>query len=159
VTKEKPQPGVKVVARNRRARHDFTVEQTLEAGLELAGSEVKSLREGNANLTDSYALPEKDQLWLHHLNIGPYQAASFLGHSPIRKRRLLLHRRQLDKLITEVKERGVSLIPLQVYFKNGWAKVELAVAKGKTHGDRREDLIERESRREMDRAVKASRRR
>ena len=151
----KPTPGVKVVARNRRARHDFSVEQTLEAGLELAGSEVKSLREGNANLSDSYALPEKAELWLHHLNIGPYKAASHLGHSPLRKRRLLLHRRELDKLIAQVKERGVSLIPLQVYFKDGWAKVELAVARGKTHGDRREDIIERETRREMDRAVKS----
>ncbi len=146
--------GVKVVARNKRARFDFSIEETVEAGLELVGSEVKSLREGTANLSDSYALPEREQLFLHHLNIGPYKAASYLGHEPLRKRRLLLHRRELDKLLAKVNERGYSLIPLQVYFKGGWAKVELAVAKGKTHEDRREDIKERETNREMQRAMR-----
>jgi SsrA-binding protein len=149
---KKQEEGVKVVARNKRARYDYAVEETLEAGLELVGSEVKSLREGNANLSDSYALPEKNQIFLHNLNIGPYQAASILGHPALRKRRLLLHRREIDKLLVKVKERGMALIPLQLYFKDGWAKVQLAVAKGKTHEDRREDIKERETRREMERA-------
>ena len=150
----KAKPGVQVVARNKRARFDYSIEETLEVGLELVGSEVKSLREGNANLSDSYALPERDQLFVHNLNIGPYKAASHLGHLPLRKRRLLLHRREIDKLLAKVKERGYSLVPLQVYFKQGWAKVELAVAKGKTHEDRREDIKEKETRREMERALR-----
>ena len=152
---KKAKEGIEVVARNKRARFEYSVEETLEAGLELVGSEVKSLREGNANLSDSYALPEKDQLFIHNLNIGPYQAASLLGHTPLRKRRLLLHRKEIDKLLVKVKERGFSLIPLQVYFKQGWAKVELALAKGKTHEDRRQDIKERETRREVDRALGA----
>jgi SsrA-binding protein len=150
----KAKPGVQVVARNKRARFDYSIEETLEAGLELVGSEVKSLREGNANLSDSYALPERDQLFVHNLNIGPYKAASHLGHVPLRKRRLLLHRREIEKLLAKVNERGYSLVPLQVYFKQGWAKVELAVAKGKTHEDRREDIKEKETRREMERALR-----
>lgn len=154
-TKPKAKEGVEVVARNNRARFDYSVEETVEAGLELVGSEVKSLREGNANLSDSYAMPEREQLFIHNLNIGPYKAASLLGHTPLRKRRLLLHRREIDKLLVKVKERGYSLIPLQIYFKQGWAKVELALAKGKTHEDRREDIKERETRREVDRAMRS----
>lgn len=154
-TKPKAKEGVEVVARNKRARFDYSVEETVEAGLELVGSEVKSLREGNANLSDSYAMPEREQLFIHNLNIGPYKAASLLGHTPLRKRRLLLHRREIDKLLVKVKERGYSLIPLQIYFKQGWAKVELALAKGKTHEDRREDIKERETRREVDRAMRS----
>ena len=151
---EKSKPGVQVVTRNRRARFDYAVEETFEAGLELVGSEVKSLREGNANLSDSYALPERGQLFLHHLNIGPYKAASLLGHVPLRPRRLLLHRRELEKLAVKVQERGYALVPMQVYFKNGWAKVEIGLARGKTHEDRREDIKERETRRELDRAMR-----
>jgi SsrA-binding protein len=154
MAQSKAREGVKVVARNKRARFEYSVEETVEAGLELVGSEVKSLREGNANLSDSYALPERNQLFLHNLNIGPYKAASQFGHVPLRKRRLLLHRKEIDKLLTKVKERGCSLVPLEVYFKDGWAKVQLAVAKGKTHEDRREDIKERETRRELERAKK-----
>ena len=150
----KVKEGVKVVARNKRARFDYAVEETVEAGLELVGSEVKSLREGNANLSDSYALPERNQLFLHNLNIGPYKAASLLGHVPLRKRRLLLHRKEIERLLTKVKERGCALVPLELYFKDGWAKVQLAVAKGKTHEDRREDIKERESKRELERALR-----
>ncbi|HEY3450782.1 MAG TPA: SsrA-binding protein SmpB [Myxococcales bacterium] len=155
MAKPKPKEGIDVVARNKRARFDYSIEETVEAGLELAGSEVKSLREGNANLSDSYALPEKEQLFIHNLHIGPYKAASLLGHTPLRKRRLLLHRREIDKLLVKVHERGYSLIPLQIYFKQGWAKVELALAKGKTHEDRREDIKERETQREVDRAMRS----
>ena len=159
MTRSKPtksvKEGIEVVARNKRARFDFSIEETLEAGLELVGSEVKSLREGNANLSDSYAMPEKGQIFVHNLNIGPYKAASFLGHTPLRRRRLLLHRREIDKLLVKIKERGYSLVPLQIYFKQGWAKLELALAKGKKHEDRREDIKERETRREMDRALRS----
>ena len=153
--KPKAKEGVEVVARNKRARFDYSIEETLEAGIELVGSEVKSLREGNANLSDSYAMPEREQLFVHNLNIGPYKAASMLGHTPLRRRRLLLHRREIDKILVKVKERGYSLIPLQIYFKQGWAKVELALAKGKTHEDRREDIKERETKREVDRALRS----
>jgi SsrA-binding protein len=151
---ERSTPLVQVVARNKRARFDYSVEETFEAGLELVGSEVKSLREGKANLSDSYAMPERDQLFLHHLNIGPYKAASWLGHAPLRPRRLLLHRQEIEKLLGKVKERGYALIPMQLYFKNGWAKVEIGLARGKTHEDRREDIKERETRRELDRAMR-----
>ena len=151
--KPKAKEGVEVVARNKRARFDYSIEETLEAGLELVGSEVKSLRDGNANLSDSYAMPEGSQIYVHNLNIGPYKAASMLGHTPLRKRRLLLHRREIAKLLVKVKERGYSLIPLELYFKDGWAKVELALAKGKTHEDRREDIKERETKREVARAL------
>jgi SsrA-binding protein len=151
---EKSKPGIQVVARNKRARFDYALEETFEAGLELVGSEVKSLREGNANLSDSYALPEREQLILHNLNIGPYKAASLLGHAPLRPRRLLLHRREIEKLLVKVKERGYALVPTQLYFKNGWAKVEIGLARGKTHGDRREDIKERETRREVERAMR-----
>jgi SsrA-binding protein len=151
---EKSKPGIQVVARNKRARFDYALEETFEAGLELVGSEVKSLREGNANLSDSYALPEREQLFLHNLNIGPYKAASLLGHAPLRPRRLLMHRREIEKLLTKVKERGYALVPTQLYFKNGWAKVEIGLARGKTHEDRREDIKERETRREVERAMR-----
>lgn len=147
-------PGEKVVARNKRARFDYTIDETFEAGLELLGSEVKSLREGNANLSDAYAVPEKNQLILHNLNIGPYKAASLLGHEPLRRRRLLMHRREIDKLAAKVKERGYSIVPLQVYFKDGWAKVQIGLARGKTFEDRREDIKERETKRELDRALR-----
>jgi SsrA-binding protein len=158
MAKPKAREGLEVIARNKRARFDYSVEETFEAGLELCGSEVKSLREGNANLSDSYALPERGELFLHHLNIGPYKAASLLGHAPLRKRKLLLRRREIDKLLGKVKERGLAIVPLQLYFRNGWAKIEIALARGKSHEDRREEIKERETRRELDRAVRHSRR-
>jgi SsrA-binding protein len=151
------QEGVKVVARNKRARFNYAIEETIEAGLELVGSEVKSLRDGHANLSDSYAVPENGEVWLHNMNISPYKAASVLGHEPLRKRRLLLTKREITKLTIKVKERGYTLVPLQLYFKNGWAKLELGLGRGKTGIDRREDIKERETRRELDRAVKRRR--
>jgi len=154
MAKQADKDAVKVIARNKRARFDYTIVETVEAGLELTGSEVKSLREGSANLTDSYALPERDELFLLHMNISPYKAASYLGHDPLRKRRLLLHRKEILKLSIKVREQGYALIPLQVYFREGWAKVELGLAKGKAQHDRREDIKERESRREVERALR-----
>lgn len=149
------QPGVKVIAENRRARFDYAVEDKLEAGLQLLGSEVKSLREGTANLADSYALPNKDgELYLLNAHIGTYNPAKFFGHEPTRGRKLLLHKAEIEKWSQKVRERGYSIIPLVLYFKNGRAKVELGLCRGKTHEDRRHDIKERETKREMDRAVR-----
>ena len=145
--------GVQVVARNRRAGFDFTIEEKVEAGLVLTGSEVKSLRAGNANLADAYAQPRGDELFLMNCRIGEYDKASHFGHLPLRERKLLLGRAQLDKLSAKVERAGYTLIPTQVYFRGGWAKVELALAKGRTHEDRRDAIAERESKREMDRAM------
>lgn len=146
--------GVKLVAENRRARFDYTVDEKLEAGLELKGSEVRSLRDGVANLSDAYALPVGQELYLLNAHIGKYDAASVFGHEPTRKRRLLLHRQEIDRWTAKVRERGYSIIPLSLYFKQGRAKVELGLCRGKTHEDRREDIKQRDSRREMDRALR-----
>jgi len=153
------QEGVKVVAQNRRARFDFAVEDSWEAGLQLTGSEVKSLREGNVGLSDAYALPRGDELFLVQCRIGEYKQAAHFGHAPLRDRKLLLRRAEIDRIRGKVEQRGYTLVPLRVYFKDGWAKVEIALAKGRTHGDRRDAIEERESRREMDRALSRARRR
>lgn len=148
------EPGVKVIAENRRARFDYTVDEKLEAGLELTGSEVKSLREGIANLSDAYALPKGTELFLLNANIGSYKAASVFDHLPTRGRKLLLHRSEIDRWAAKVRERGYSIIPLVLYFKKGRAKVELGLCRGKNHEDRRQDIKERETKREMDRAMR-----
>lgn len=145
--------GTVVVARNRRARFDYEIEETIEAGLVLWGSEVKSLRAGGGNLTDACAIPEKGELWLMHVNIPPYKAASSLGHTPLRKRKLLLHRREIVKLTTKIQERGCTLIPLSLYFKDGYAKVELGLARGKKQQDRRQSIKERDMKREVEREL------
>ena len=150
--------GVKLVAQNRRARFDFAVEDTWEAGLQLTGSEVKSLREGNVGLSDAYALPRGDELFLVQCRIGEYKQAAHFGHPPLRDRKLLLRRAEIDRIRGKVEQRGYTLVPLRVYFKDGWAKVEIALAKGRTHEDRRDAIEERESRREMDRAMSRARR-
>lgn len=144
---------VLVVTRNRKAHHDYAIEDTVEAGMELTGSEVKSLRDCRANLSDSYAAPENGQVFLYKAHISPYEAASILGHVPDRKRRLLLNRREILKLEQRVAEKGYSLIPLDIHFRNGWAKVELGLARGKNTVDKRQDIKERESRREIDREM------
>ena len=148
------QPGVRVIAENRRARFDYTVDDKLEAGLELTGSEVKSLREGIANLSDAYALPKGSELYLLNAHIGSYKPANVFTHEPLRGRKLLMHRAEIDRWAAKVRERGYSIIPLVLYFKNGRAKVELGLCRGKSHEDRRHDIKERETKREMDRAVR-----
>lgn len=150
--------GVKVVAKNRRAVFDYAIEERIEAGLELMGSEVKSLREANVALSDSYAALRGDDLWLFNCRIGEYKAAAAFGHAPLRERRLLLHRSEIEKLRGKVEQRGYTLVPISLYFKNGWAKVELGLGRGKTHEDRRDHIAERESRREMDRAMSRKKR-
>ncbi|MCY1043385.1 SsrA-binding protein SmpB [Corallococcus sp. bb12-1] len=148
------EPGVKVIAENRRARFDYTVDDTIEAGLSLTGSEVKSLRSGIANLSDAYALQKGTELFLLNAHIGSYKAASVFDHLPTRGRKLLMHRAEIDRWTAKVRERGYSIIPLVLYFRKGRAKVELALCRGKTHEDRRHDIKERETKREMDREVR-----
>jgi SsrA-binding protein len=150
--------GVKVVAKNRRAVFDYAIEERIEAGLVLTGSEVKSLRESNVALSDSYAAMRGDDLWLFNCRIGEYKAAASFGHEPLRERRLLLNRAEIEKLRGKVEQRGMTLVPISLYFKDGWAKVDLGLGRGKTHEDRRDTIAERESRREMDRALSRKKR-
>ena len=146
--------GVRVIAQHKRARFDYSVEETLEAGLELLGSEVKSLRQGTASLTDSYVIPRGSEMYLLNTRIGPYGHASAFSHEPTRSRRLLLHRSEIDRWSAKVRERGYSIIPLMLYFKQGRAKVQLGLCLGKTHEDRRADIKARETRREIERALR-----
>lgn len=149
---------VKVVSSNRRARRNYTVVETVEAGFALLGSEVKALREGRLDLKDSFAAVRNGEIYLIGAYIGPYEFARDGGHEPERERKLLLHRREIDRLAGQIAEKGLTLIPLQVYFKDGKAKVELGLAKGKTSYDKRETIKERDHEREMDRAVARARR-
>ncbi len=142
------------VAVNRRARHDFFIEETYEAGIALVGSEVKSVRAGRVNLKDSYGRIENGELWLFNAHISPYAPAAAAGHDPVRPRKLLLHRRQIQHLLGKVKERGYTLVPLRVYFKEGRAKVEIGLARGKKLYDKRRAIREREMRRELQRTVR-----
>lgn len=146
--------GVKTVATNRRARFDFEVLETIEAGLVLLGSEVKSLRDKGADLKDSYAAVRGGEMWLFGMRIAPYQFAREGGHDPERERKLLLHRREIQRLEAQLAERRLTLIPLRLYFKEGKAKVELGLGRGKTKYDKRETLKRRQAEREMDRAMK-----
>jgi len=151
--------GERNVIVNRKARHDYFIEEAFEAGLVLAGSEVKSLRAGKAQLKDSHGRLRRGELWLHNAHISEYSPAAQFGHDPTRARKLLLHRREIDRLAGKIKERGFALIPLRIYFKNGRAKVEMGLARGKKQHDKRESIKERESRVEVDRAMKSGRRR
>ena len=149
--------GEKDICVNRRARHDYFIEESYEAGLVLQGSEVKSLRDGKANLMDSYARIDKGELFLVNAHISPYFAASQFNHDPTRKRKLLLHKQEVRRLTGKVKERGLTLIPLRLYFKNGRAKVELGLARGKKMYDKRETLRKRVAQREVERSLKTHR--
>ena len=145
--------GSKVVATNRKARHDYLIEDTYEAGLVLTGTEVKSLREGRASLVDGYAFIEKGEAWLDAVHIPEYTEGTWNNHSPRRKRKLLLHKAQIIKISHKTKEGGYTLVPLQIYFSDGRAKVEIAVAKGKREYDKRQALRERQDNREAARAM------
>jgi SsrA-binding protein len=148
---QKP-PHVKVVAKNRRATFDYAVESRHEAGIQLTGTEVKSLRAGKLQLSDAYAVGQRGELVLLNADIAPYEPAGpLLNHQPKRTRKLLMHRREIDKLLEQQQKGGYALIPLSVYFKDGKVKVELGVCKGKKVGDKREAIAEREAKREMDR--------
>lgn len=148
----------KLVARNRKARHDYEIVDSFEAGLVLVGTEVKSLRAGKAQLADSYATLEAGELWLHHLHISPYEQGNIQNHDPVRKRKLLVHRRELYKLKAKLDERGFTLVPLAIYFRNKVAKIELGLARGKKSHDKRQAIGEREAQREIDRRMKERRR-
>ena len=145
--------GQKVVATNRKARHDYTIVDTIEAGLVLWGTEVKSLREGRASLVDGYAFIENGEAWLDAVHIPEYNQGTWNNHAPRRKRKLLMHKQEILKLATKVKEGGFTLIPLQLYFADGRAKVELALAKGKKDYDKRHALREKQDTREAARAM------
>jgi SsrA-binding protein len=154
--KRKVAPGD--VASNRYASYRFELLEKLECGIALQGTEVKALREGGAQLKDGYALVRDGELYLHNVHIPPYGPAARANHEPERDRRLLAHRRQIDKLAAQVKEKGLTLVPTRIYFSEGRAKVEIAVAKGKDQFDKRHAIKERETKREMDRALRAARR-
>ncbi|MGI6492330.1 MAG: SsrA-binding protein SmpB [Pelotomaculum sp.] len=145
---------VKTVTENRKARHEYHIMETFEAGIALSGTEVKSLRAGKANLQDSFARVDKGELMLYNMHISPYEQGNQFNHEPKRPRRLLMHKREIMRLLGKTREKGLALIPLKVYFRNGWAKVELALARGKKLYDRREDMAAKDARREMDRAMK-----
>jgi SsrA-binding protein len=154
--KRKVAPGD--VASNRYASYRFELLERIECGIALQGTEVKALRDGGAQLKDGYALIRDGELYLHNVHIPPYGPAARANHEPERDRRLLAHRRQIDKLAAQVKERGLTLVPTRIYFSDGRAKVEIAVAKGKDQFDKRHALKERETKREMDRALRDVRR-
>ena len=142
------------MAKNRRARHEYHVLQTWEAGLVLQGTEVKSLRDGKANLADAYARMEGGELWLYNMHVSPYEAGNRFNHDPLRRRKLLLHRSELRRLVGEVEQKGLTLVPLDVHFSGGIAKVDLALVRGKKLHDKRDTLRERAVARDMERGFK-----
>lgn len=142
------------VATNRKAYHDYFIEETLEAGMALQGTEVKSLRLGLANLSDSYALVRKDEVYLFNANISPYPHGNIMNHEPLRTRKLLLHKQEIRKVIGKMTQKGYTLIPLKLYFVRGRAKVLIGLAKGKKAFDKRDTIKEKESKREVERVMK-----
>ena len=158
MAKPSPADDVKVLSRNKRARHEYHVDETLEAGLVLAGSEVKSIRDGKVTLVDAFAEIDRGEAWLHQMDIGVYAFSHGRNHEPRRKRKLLLHRREIDRLAGKIREKGYTLVPLSLYEKKGRVKAEIALVHGKQQWDKREDAKKRESDREISRAM-ASRRR
>ncbi|HWB37758.1 MAG TPA: SsrA-binding protein SmpB [Rugosimonospora sp.] len=145
--------GRKLIASNKRARHDYAVLDTYEAGIALVGTEVKSLRAGRASLVDAFAQEKDGELYLYALHIPEYDHGTWTNHEPRRTRKLLLHKTELVKLLSKVREGGVTLVPLSLYFADGWAKVELALARGKKEYDKRQDLAKRDADREISRAL------
>jgi len=145
---------IKVVARNKKARHDYNIEETYEAGIKLQGTEIKSIRARNVNLKDSFAVVEKGEIFLYNMHISPYKQGNRYNHEPERKRKLLLHKNEIRKLIGYTKQKGYTLIPLNLYLKHNLAKVELAVAKGKNVHDKRRDIAKRTAEREMEKAFR-----
>lgn len=152
--KDEKASGTKLICQNKKAFHDYEIVETLEAGLVLVGTEVKSLRDGRANLKDSYARIKRGEVFLYDLHISPYSHAYFDNHDPERVRKLLLHSQEIKRLLGKTQEKGLALIPLKIYFKQGRAKVEIALARGKKAYDKRESLKRKEGARELDRARK-----
>ena len=146
--------GEKLIASNKKARHDYLIEDTVEAGIVLSGTEVKSLRAGRASLLDAYATIDRGEAWLEGVHIPEYTAGTWTNHSPRRKRKLLLHKKEIDRLGGQISRGGYTLVPLKMYFLDGRAKVELALAKGKREYDKRQELREKQDTREAQRAMK-----
>ncbi|MFI6375876.1 SsrA-binding protein SmpB [Streptomyces sp. NPDC050546] len=151
--------GRKMIAQNKKARHDYLIIDTYEAGLVLSGTEVKSLRQGRASLADGFVQLDGNEAWLHNVHVPEYSQGTWTNHSARRKRKLLLHRAEIDKLESKSGETGHTIVPLALYFKDGRAKVEIALAKGKKEYDKRQALREKQDRRETDRAIAAVKRR
>ncbi|UOZ10180.1 MULTISPECIES: SsrA-binding protein SmpB [unclassified Amycolatopsis] len=145
--------GQKVIVSNRKARHDYSILDTYECGLVLVGTEVKSLREGKASLADAFATVDDGEVWLRNVHIPEYTQGTWTNHTPRRTRKLLLHRREIEKLIGKTKESGLSLVPLSMYFKDGKVKVEIALAKGKKAYDKRQTLAKRDAERDISKAM------
>ncbi|WAX79749.1 SsrA-binding protein SmpB [Streptomyces sp. KMM 9044] len=150
--------GRKLIAQNKKARHDYLIIDTYEAGLVLTGTEVKSLRQGRASLADGFVQLDGNEAWLHNVHVPEYSQGTWTNHSARRKRKLLLHREEIDKLESKSQETGHTIVPLALYFKDGRAKVEIALAKGKKEYDKRQTLREKQDRRETERAISAVRR-
>ncbi|HHV65788.1 MAG TPA: SsrA-binding protein SmpB [Peptococcaceae bacterium] len=148
-------PGeIKVIAENRKARHDYFVEEKYEAGIILTGTEIKSIRAGRVNLKDSYAEIVNGEVWLNQMHISPYEQGNRFNHDPLRKRKLLLHRSEIAKLHGKVQQQGMTLIPLKIYLKQGLAKIELGLCKGKKSYDKREEIAKRDAKRQMERELR-----
>ena len=147
----------KIIASNRRARHEYAIEDTVEAGLVLTGTEVKSLRAGRATLTDGFGQITDSEAWLHGVHIPQYTQGTWTNHEPRRTRKLLLHRREIDRLASSIRERGLTLVPLSLYFKDGKVKIELGLARGKRTYDKRADLAKRDAAREVERELRRRR--
>jgi SsrA-binding protein len=145
---------MKIVAQNRKAFHDYAIEETVEAGMVLMGTEVKSLRDGKANLKDSYVIIKDEEVYLLNCHISPYSHGNIMNHEPLRTRKLLLHRKEIVRLQGKAAQKGYSLIPLKIYFKDGRAKVEIGLAKGKRQYEKRETIKKKEADREIERAMK-----
>jgi len=148
---------IKIVAQNKKARYEYHILETWEAGLVLQGTEVKSLRAGKANLKDSYARLYNGEVFLHNCHISPYEKGTHSNHDPERVRKLLLNKREIHKLMGSVEEKGLTLVAMKLYFKNGRAKIEIGLARGKKLHDKREDIAKRDAKREMDRITKRGR--
>jgi len=151
---QEEKPTLKVISDNRRARHEYEILEVFEAGIELSGTEVKSLRQGKANLTDAFARIDGVEIWLYNCHISPYDHGNRFNHDPIRKRRLLMHHKEITKLKSRIQEKGLTLVPLKLFFKGNWAKVNLALARGKQLYDKRESISKRDNQRQIERLVK-----
>jgi SsrA-binding protein len=155
--KEKDKVRYKTVAENRRARHEYEVIDVFQAGIVLAGTEVKSMRQGRANLADSFARVEEGEMWLYNCHISPYDHGNRFNHEPARKRKLLMHDKEISKLKSRMQEKGLTIVPLKLYFLGNWAKIDIALARGKQLWDKREDTAKRDAKRQIERIVKERR--
>jgi SsrA-binding protein len=155
--KDKEKVRYKTVAENRRARHEYEVIDVFQAGIVLAGTEVKSMRQGRANLADSFARVEDGEMWLYNCHISPYDHGNRFNHEPARKRKLLMHDKEISKLKSRMQEKGLTIVPLKLYFLGNWAKIDVALARGKQLWDKREDTAKRDAKRQIERVVKERR--